>query len=345
MVLSFKRVEGDVSSAYALYGKLHNRADFLRVNAHHPVVTELDALMQRSLERLAESQAWLSQYDAGIPMEFQYASCDGRHVFAGIIAPSADQAGRRYPLIGGVIYQREDVQANLRTAPIAYEVFFDGLRDHVATAKENSVEALSCIQFLESQVQSRDAVVADLELAQRVVDLHMRNTTIRYLRELLAERSQSGSLEQLLLNLLFYRTFLRRFANPSTNLAFLLPLPAERGEQALIASTWLSLLQALGPDGDGGWRGNYFVMHQRGQAVLAACFSSMHDRIASFMLGNSPDASLLLDLMHEQEAWKSHLLYAEVSYALDRHLADPSLSLAALCDFLYEASCQLGKGG
>jgi type VI secretion system protein ImpM len=345
MVLSFKRVDSDLVSAYALYGKLPNRADFLRVNANHPVVVELDTLVQRSLERFVDGRGWLAQYDAGTPTEFQYVSSDARHVFTGVIAPSSDQAGRRYPLIAGVILPQEDVQANLHTAPIAYEVFFDGLRDQVTTARENSVEALSCIQFLESQVQSRDAAVADLELAQRVVDLHMRNTSIRRLRDLLAERGQSGQLEQLLLNLLFYRTFLRRFSNPSTNLAFLLPLPAQRGEQALIASTWLSLLYAIARDGGGRWCGNYFIFREQGRVGLAACFSSMHERIAGLMLGSVPDADVLLDLANEQEAWKRHRLYAEVSYALDRLLADSSLSLTELCGFLHDAACQLEKGG
>lgn len=345
MALPFKRTDVDVASTYALYGKLPNRADFLRVNANHPLVTELDAMVQRSLERFNDMPGWLAQYDAGAPAEIQYVSRDAKHVFTGVIAPSADQAGRRYPLIAGLILPREGIQPNLHTTPIAYEVFFDGLRDHVATALENSVEALSCIQFLESQVQSRDIVVADLELAQRVVGLHMRNTTVRRLRDLLAEGSMSGGLEQMLLNLLFYRTFLRRFGNPSSNLALLFPLPSQCGEQALIASTWISLLAALGQEGDGGWRGNYFILRQQGRVLLAACFSPMHDRIAALMLGCPADSTVLLDLENQQDAWKGHRLYAEVSYALDRLLADSSLSLTALRDFLADAGCQLEKGG
>lgn len=346
MVLPFKRVDSEIVPTYAVYGKLRNRADFLRVNASHPVITEFDALIQRTLERLAADPDWLAQYDANAPVEFQYASDDARHVFVGVLAPGIDLAGRRYPLLAGVILPRDATAGNLHTAPIAYEVFFDGLREQVLTAIENSVEALSCVQFLESQSQSRDAAVADFELARRVVRLHMRNTSIERLRKLLAAGGRGVRLEQLLLNLLFYRTFLRRFANPSTNLAFLLPLPAERGEQALIASTWLAVLNALGQEHeDGGWRGNYFILRHQGRAALAACFASMHDKITSFMLGGVTDPSLLLDLENEQEAWMRHPLYAEVSYALDRLLADPSLSVDALCDFLADVGRQLGKGG
>ena len=347
MALPFKRVDSDVAPAYAMYGKLRNRADFLRVNANHPVITEFDALIQRTLERLAAEQRWFAQYDAHAPVELQYVSRDARHIFVGILAPSMDLSGRRYPLLAGVILPQDAIAGSLHTAPIAYEVFFDGLRDQVLSAIENSVEALSCVQFLESQSQSRDAAVADLELAQRVVRLHMRNTSVERLRELIAEDSRALRLEQMLLNLLFYRTFLRRFANPSTNLAFLLPLPIERGEQALIASTWLSVLNAMGQEqhADGGWRGNYFIVRHEGRAALAACFSSIHDRIASVMLGSKPDPSLLLDLENEQDAWKCHRLYAEVSYALDRLLADPSLTVDALCDFLADVAAQLGKGG
>lgn len=345
MVLPFKRVDAAIEPTYAIYGKLPNRADFLRVNASHPVVTELDVLFQCSLDRLVAEPSWLARYDAGIPVEFQYVSRDGRHVFAGVLMPSIDQAGRRYPLLAGVIIPQEAAAGNLRAAPIAYEVFFDGLQDQAITAKENSVEALSCVQFLESHIRSRDAAVADIELAQRVIGLHMKNASIERLRELLAEDSRNLRLEQLLLNLLFYRTFLRRFANPSTNLAFLLPLPVERGEQALIASTWLSVLSALGQGDDGGWQGNYFILRKQDDAALAACFLSMHDRIAALMLGGMPDPSTLLDIENEQDAWKSHRLYPEVSYALDRLLADPSLSLDALCAFLSDVGGQLEKGG
>lgn len=347
MILHFKRAETDIAPAYAIYGKLPNRADFLRINANHPVATEFDGLMQRALEQFAGEQGRLTQYDARLPVEFQYISRDARHVLVGVLVPSTDLAGRRYPLLAGVILPGEAIGGNLHTAPIAHEVFFDGLREQVVNAIENSVEALSCVQFLESQVQSRDAAAADLELAHRVVRLHRRNTPIRHLRDLLTEEKQTLRLEQLLLNLVFYRTFLRRFSNPATNLAFLLPLPAERGEQALIASAWLSILNALGEkqSDDGGWRGNYFVLRSKGRTTLVACFSSMYDKIAAIMLGNPPEASQLLDLESEQEAWRGHHLYAEVSYAIDRLLGDPSLSVEALCDFLAGVDDQLGKGG
>jgi type VI secretion system protein ImpM len=71
----------------------------------------------------------------------------------------------------------------------------------------------------------------------------------------------------------------------------------------------------------------------------------MHDRIAALMLGCPADSTVLLDLENQQDAWKGHRLYAEVSYALDRLLADSSLSLTALRDFLADAGCQLEKGG
>lgn len=50
---------------------------------------------------------------------------------------------------------------------------------------------------------------------------------------------------------------------------------------------------------------------------------------------------MLLDLGVEQDAWTSHRMYAEVSYALGRLLADPRCSLSELSCFLGDMSRQL----
>ena len=62
------------------------------------------------------------------------------------------------------------------------------------------------------------------------------------------------------------------------------------------------------------------------------------------MLGGALDASARLDISCEQDAWKNHRLYAEVSYALGRLLAEPGLSLQALCDFLTDVGKKLEDG-
>jgi type VI secretion system protein ImpM len=345
MVLPFKRAATDAAATYTLYGKLPNRADFVRVNANHPVVTEFDELIQRAFERLSSEGDWAQSYDNGGPVEFQYVSRDLRYTLIGVLTPSRDQAGRRYPLVAGAILPSESIAGYVHVAPIAYEVFFDGLREQVNTAIENSVEALSCRQFLESHLRTSDTAAADLDLAQSVVAHFMGATSASRLNDLLVADSRSATLEQALLNIAFYRAFLRRFDNPATNQIILLPLPADRGEQPLIASAWLSMLDVLwqGVKDKQPWRCNHLLLQHTASenVMLAVCFGKVNENFTTIMLGKTLDPPLLLDLCNEQDAWTNHRMYAEVSYALSRILADPALPLSGLCTFLQDVGHKL----
>jgi type VI secretion system protein ImpM len=347
MVLPFRRADTGLAATYALYGKLPNRPDYVRVNADHAAAAEFDALIQRTFERLACQEQWTYHYDACSPAEFQYVSRDQRHTFLGVLSPSRDLAGRRYPLVAGAILPSDSIAGYAHVAPIAYEVFFDGLREQVASAVENSVEALSCRQFLESQLRANDTAAADLELAQGVVTRFMHSAPVRTLGDLLAACAQPAGMEQALLNLAFYRAFLRRFDSPATNQVILLPLPSGKGERALVASAWLSILDALWRGSRVGepWRGNYVVLETgQDRYALAAAFGKVQERFAAVMLGGALDASSRLELSTEQQAWTNHRLYAEVSYALGRLLAEPGISLRALCDFLTDVGQKLEEG-
>lgn len=344
MVLPFKRAEAGNVASYALYGKLRNRPDFVRVNADHAVAMEFDVQVQRAFERLAHDENWETSYDSGAPVEFQYVSRDSRHVFLGVLQPSCDQAGRRYPLVAGAILPSESITGYAHVAPIAYEVFFDGLREQVVTAVENSVEALSCKQFLESQLHAKDTAVADLDLARSVVDRYLNTATVACLNDLLTTDARATTLELALLNLIFYRAFLRRFDHQTTNQVILLPVPINKGERALVASAWLSILQTIWHDLGNGepWRGNYLVLQPTIDSVqLAACFGDGLDRLTTVMLGGALESIARLDLYAEQEPWANHRMYAEVSYALGRLLADPALPLGALRTFLKELGRKL----
>ena len=56
--------------------------------------------------------------------------------------------------ISGLVLPNERFGEYLPVLPIAYEVFTDGLRDQAVNAVRNSVEALSCRQFLERSLQA-----------------------------------------------------------------------------------------------------------------------------------------------------------------------------------------------
>lgn len=341
LVLPFNRTESPLAASYTLFGKLPNRPDFVRINATHPVALEFDELMQQALERLGGEPA------TATPVDFQYISRDHRHVMLGVLMPSRDQAGRRYPLVAAAILPRESIDSYLAVSPIAYEVFFDGLREQVLNAVDNSVEALSCRQFLESNLRGNDAAGEDLELARSVVDRFMATQSVRRMTDLLAHGARPISLQQAVLNAGFYQAYLRRFDHRATNQLILLPLSDHKGEQALVASTWLTILAALWSGSEVGrpWQGSYLLLRRPDLgAQLVATAGRIPDSFATVMLGGPVAPEMLLDLGGEHDAWKSHRLYAEASYALGRILADPDCRLAALASFLGDMGRQLERG-
>lgn len=344
LVLPFKRTETELAASYTLFGKLPNRADFVRINASHPAVVEFDGLIQRAIEQAANGPAKSETSALTAPIDFQYVSRDERHVLAGVLMPSQDQSGRRYPLVAAAILPCQSIDGYLPVSPIAYEVFFDGLRDQVINAVENSVEALSCRQFLENSLRVYDSADDDLQLASSVVDRFMSVETVRRMDDLLVSGPCPASLQQTLLNVAFYQAYLQRFDNRSTNQLILLPLSAHKGEQGLIASSWLALVSALWTTNRLGlaWRGSYLFVRRPGMAAqLVASVGSIPDSFGTVMLGGEIEPSMLLDLGVEHDAWTSHRMYAQASYALGRVLADPGCQLSTLCSFLRDMSRQL----
>jgi type VI secretion system protein ImpM len=346
MVLPFQRTQPDMVPTYALFGKLPNRADFVRINATHPVVQEFDGLLQRGLEGLASEPGWEDAFDRLEPMDFYYASRDGRWVFIGVLKASHDQAKRRYPFVAGAILPTESVDGSAHLAPIAYEVFFDGLREQVTNAVDNSVEALACRQFLEYHLRARDTAAADVELARGLVERFEATERVARLDCLLRESAMATSLEQAVLNLAFYQSFIRRFDHSASHQMVLWPLPPEKGQEALVACAWLSLQVGLWGGGEGGlpWRGSFIRTHNAGaNGVLAASFERIPEKYPKCIFGGMMDANVILDLACEQEAWRNHRLYAEVSYALARLLSDSELRFGVLRQFLSDIGQKLRR--
>ncbi|MFT3849470.1 MAG: TagF domain-containing protein [Propionivibrio sp.] len=315
-------------------------------NANHPVVAEFDGMVQRSMEMLSGGISPDSGAKSGT-VDFQYVSRDKRYIMVGVLTPSKDQAGRLYPLIAASIIPYGDVVDHLPVLPIAFEVFFDGLREQVANAVENSVEALSCRQFLEAGLRTYTSGHDDFRLAESVVEHFMSQQTVSRMASLLSGAVPSAIFQQALLNIAFYQAYLRRFDNRATNQLVSLPLSDSKGEQALLASAWQSILSSLwgGDDPAVPWGCSSMILrHSDPSAQLVVGVGRLPDSFGLVMLGDTIDPSMLLDLSVEQDAWTSHRMYAEVSYAVGRLLADTNCRLSELRRFLADMSRQLVSG-
>ena len=78
----------------SLFGKLPSALDFVRVNHDHPESVQLDRWLQAGLQRLAaRGREWPSGF-----MQFVFVAAAARHALVGVVAPSRDRAGRRFPI-------------------------------------------------------------------------------------------------------------------------------------------------------------------------------------------------------------------------------------------------------
>lgn len=322
----------ETSVAPVVFGKLPHRPDFIRVNATHPAAAEFDEQLQAALGHLCSQPGWEEGYDGAPATLFCCPSKDQRWVFAGAWKNSQDQSMRRYPLVAGAVFPAARLGNDRRLVPIACEVFFEGLREQLENALDNSVEALACRQFLEGQAAAWNHDLADLPLAVEIVQRFMDRHPPSVLETPQAEANPER-LALRLMNTTFYRDFRRRFPAPSSAQVLVLPLAGGPGEAPLQASAWLTLLTAVAGDQEP-WTGGFLVRQDPGGAALHASFGPMPGQALVLAMGGQVPADACLDLTHEQEAWKSNARYAETAYALERFLASPTATLSGLADFL-----------
>ena len=325
---------------YAIVGKLPNRADFVRINATHPVVNEFDELIQNAMTQLMNDPESEQRY-LGTVTDFYYTSRDQQWVFMGVLMGSQDQSGRRFPFFAGIVVACAQIAAHAALTPISHEVFFDELRRQIANAIDNAVEAISCQAYLHTQCKDNGCGAVDFSLAHDLVERFSTSQTVSRLSQVLVLDSTPAALDQALLNIACYGNFLRRFENPATLQEIVLPLPAETGEGTLIAAEWLSLLMAAW--GQATWHGSYFIRRDAETAWLAASYGRIPERFLPWIVGGALNNSVRLNLAAEEDAWRANIYYAETGYALGRLLSDPSASMLALREALIEIGHKLAQ--
>lgn len=341
MALSFKRgAEANVS--YAIIGKLPARADFIRINATHPVVQEFDDLISQGLEVAGREGVWTERYDSAASTDFFYTSRDGRWVYIGVILPSRDQAGRRYPLVAGVIVGMDMVIDALPVLPVAYELFFDELRNQLTEAVANSVEMIDCRRFLEEQIVTSKHSSADLDLARGLVERFQKTQPATVLGQLLGDAGD-GKLQRVLINIGFFLELQRRFSSVSTQQAILLPLPGSDCDESLFAANWLTVYSAMAKQLMRPCRPSYFMTRVAGKPVFAIAPQAIPPKFLPALLGAPLDPLSVMDLDAESPPWQQHQLYAEVSYLMGRELQDSQISIEQITGFLQVMAGKLSK--
>ena len=333
MALTFVR-GSENSATYTIFGKLPGRSDFLRVNASHPVAREFDDLLANGLDSASTSPNWSERYDTNGSTDFFYSSRDGRHAFIGVMHPSRDSAGRRYPLVAGVIVARETVVDCLPVLPIAYELFFSGLREQLISGIENSVEMLACRQFLEAQLTHSLHASADLDLARELLARFQQLQPAGSLDTLLGGNPGAGVLERSLINIGFSLELSGRFSAPTMQQLIMLPLPDDATEDAFFSASWLMVYLAFARQLLPSSMPSYFVPSLAGKSRFTVVPGPVPSRFVPALLGAPLDPLCILDLDAPNPPWATHRLYAEASYLLGRELLDPQASVRRVIEFI-----------
>ncbi|AUH52503.1 type VI secretion system-associated protein TagF [Chromobacterium sp. ATCC 53434] len=326
MAFNFKRTQ-EVPPQFCIFGKLPRRADFVRVNATHPAAMQLDQLLAQSLQRVEFGPEATRDYLAMPATSFVLQSRDQNWLSLGVIQPSRDEGGRNYPLVAASLVAVDPSLPSTAILLLANELFFSGLREQLASAIENSVEMLACKQFLEEQLRFGASSVADIDLAQQLLEKHLTVTPVSELMRSLSETGR-GDLESVLLAFIFHHRLLKKFRDSLPVQAYFLPLPAVEGDNVLAAVTWLALYHAATDNGAA--LEQCLILRRPEGHFLALLPAGLNEPIAAQCWGGPLDTKLVVDIEDVKAPWRSHQAYAEAAYVLGRQLNDPGLSLVQL---------------
>jgi type VI secretion system ImpM family protein len=110
-----------VSDALGAMGKLADFDEYVAINAASPLFVAFDRWVADGMDAAPQGSAdWAARYHAGAVQAFVYSPLQGGPFLAGAFAPSADRAGRKYPLFVAEERAAESI-ATLDTLPLSLE--------------------------------------------------------------------------------------------------------------------------------------------------------------------------------------------------------------------------------
>lgn len=105
--------------SFTYFGKIPSRGDFVRSPSQAPLIHRLDQWLSQGLQAMAQDARWKSLYDQAPPVNFAFLNPGSPHAMAGHLVPSADQSGRRFPLVTVGTFAVAEPAAFLPRAPLA----------------------------------------------------------------------------------------------------------------------------------------------------------------------------------------------------------------------------------
>lgn len=166
----------------ACFGKVPTHGDFLRYNTDSPTVQAFDAWLQKELYAMKtrDDGRLQSGYDEGPPYRFFYREATGDRLLVGVLQPSRDRVGRRYPL---VIAREADRPASgdpeITRLPLADAAFFTSVVQLAGSAAAGEVDYRALESRLDDVADARTPSGA----AAPAYEEYLRKTTFKTLVE------------------------------------------------------------------------------------------------------------------------------------------------------------------
>ncbi|MDR2015243.1 MAG: type VI secretion system-associated protein TagF [Azoarcus sp.] len=318
----------DTTAQYAVFGKLPERADFIRLGlSNHPAVVEFDGVLARSLGTVSRQPGWneADALQAGIS-DFLFTTYERRWCYFGVLHPSFDKAGRMFPLVAGIVLPAHAVTAASAEFPLANELFFSGLRETLASVIKSG-DLQPCQRFLDSWAAPSPHARDNIELAGQLLARHLADTPLARLHVTLNGDS-FPALDDILLAFIFYADMLRRAGTGAQKKVIALPLSENEGEAVLDQAMWMAFFRAaMGknktcfPD---------YIARNDGRRTLTLAPGRLGERCLGALWGMANDPVAMLDAGETNAPWLWEPAWGFTAYALGREVQDPNTHLASL---------------
>ena len=163
-------------NATMFFGKLPNRSDFFRYNATGPEIRALDAWLQESLhaaERRFLSD-WPAVYREAPAYDFVFRMDRTDTALVGVLNPSRDQSGRRFPFIVAGLIDMAGLDRRIPAlVPLVFAEFFRESR----TLAEGAASGSDAADIVSRADGLTSLLAPPVELRRRDYEAYLGSTT------------------------------------------------------------------------------------------------------------------------------------------------------------------------
>ena len=201
----FSRSAGKSKRAFTIFGKVPSMTDFLAVQASHPTVKDLDRLIQGVMTVMAGNHEWKQHFDAIPAIDLLWQSPTGPEVFVGVLLPSHDAAGRRYPLLGGLVLPGGEAARYGPLLLLGAELLCSRLRNLLLRAREDPAGLPELRDYLADQASDKGMDLLEPDLLGEIYNKFINEEAVLELGRAVSETSPATALRRTVLHLLFSR--------------------------------------------------------------------------------------------------------------------------------------------